>query len=216
MWCVPPEPLCTVFEIARKRRSLRRLRCLVRSPVLLGRDLASVLVSGLALAVEIGDWHRFTDNTIGSFVGLVPSEYSSGSSRIQGRSPRPATPTCDDSWSAQPGITEPCYVVGKTMRDRWQMAPAAAHARGDEGNRRTHRRWVSFIERRKRPTIADVAIAPELAGTYPRGLPLAVGTNDLSGPSTPTTSPGRSVRRVGNSPRRAQSRIAAEAAKDGH
>ena len=29
-------------------------------------------LTGLALAVEIGDWHRFTGNTIGSFVGLVP------------------------------------------------------------------------------------------------------------------------------------------------
>jgi len=36
-------------------------------------------LTGFALAVEIGDWHRFTGNTIGSFVGLVPSEYSSGS-----------------------------------------------------------------------------------------------------------------------------------------
>ena len=36
------------------------------------------------LAVEIGDWDRFTGNTIGSLVGLVPSEYSSGSSRVQG------------------------------------------------------------------------------------------------------------------------------------
>jgi len=31
-------------------------------------------LTGFALAVEIGDWHRFTGNTIGSFVGLVPSE----------------------------------------------------------------------------------------------------------------------------------------------
>jgi transposase len=38
-------------------------------------------LTGFALAVEIGDWHRFTGNTIGSFVGLVPSEYSSGASR---------------------------------------------------------------------------------------------------------------------------------------
>jgi hypothetical protein len=31
------------------------------------------MLTGFALAVEIGDWHRFTRNTIGSFVGLVPS-----------------------------------------------------------------------------------------------------------------------------------------------
>src|SRR6478609_1499073 len=52
----------------------------------------------------------------------------------------------------------------KAMRDRWALAPAEAQARGDEGNRRLHARWVKFIERRKRPTIANVAIARELAG----------------------------------------------------
>ena len=30
------------------------------------------------------------------------------------------------------------------MRDRWDLVPAAAQARGDEGNRRLHRRWVRF------------------------------------------------------------------------
>jgi hypothetical protein len=30
--------------------------------------------------------------------------------------------------------------------------------------RRLHQRWVSFIERRKRGTVANVAIARELAG----------------------------------------------------
>ncbi|MEX3511002.1 transposase [Kocuria carniphila] len=41
-------------------------------------------LTGFGLAVEIGDWHRFTGDTIGAFVGLVPSEYSSGASRAQG------------------------------------------------------------------------------------------------------------------------------------
>jgi transposase len=58
----------------------------------------------------------------------------------------------------------PRYTVGKTMRDRWDCAPVAARARGDEGNRRLHQRWVRFIDRRKRGTIANVAIARELAG----------------------------------------------------
>jgi hypothetical protein len=51
----------------------------------------------------------------------------------------------------------PRYHVGAVMRP-------AARARGDEGNRRLHRRWVGFLERRKRPTTANVAIARELAG----------------------------------------------------
>lgn len=35
-------------------------------------------------AVEIGDWHHFTGTTIGAHLGLVPSEYPSGTSRVQG------------------------------------------------------------------------------------------------------------------------------------
>lgn len=50
------------------------------------------------------------------------------------------------------------------MRERWDLAPAAARARDDEGNRRLHQRWVKSIKRKKKPTIANVAIASELAG----------------------------------------------------
>jgi transposase len=45
------------------------------------------------LAVEIGDWTRFTGSTIGTYLGLVPSEHSSGASRSQGgRSHRQGNP----------------------------------------------------------------------------------------------------------------------------
>jgi transposase len=50
------------------------------------------------------------------------------------------------------------------MRDRWDLAPAAARARGDAGNRRLHQRWARFNERGTRHVIANVAIARELAG----------------------------------------------------
>jgi hypothetical protein len=42
------------------------------------------VLTALGLAVEIGDWNRFTGNTIGAYLGLVPSEHSSGASRSQG------------------------------------------------------------------------------------------------------------------------------------
>jgi transposase len=121
-------------------------------------------LTGFALAVEIGDWHRFTGRTIGSFIGLTPSEHSSGSSRSQG------SITKTGNTHARRLLVEAAwhhrrrYVAGKTMRERWELAPAAARVRGDEGNRRLHRRWVTYIERRKRSTIANVAIARELAG----------------------------------------------------
>ena len=121
-------------------------------------------LTGFALAVEIGDWNRFTGNTIGSFVGLVPSEYSSGSSRVQGAITKTGNThvrrlLIEAAWHHRPR-----YRVGAVMRARWDRASAAARARGDEGNRRLHGRWVGFLERRKRPTVANVAIARELAG----------------------------------------------------
>ena len=53
---------------------VRRLSCL--------RGISTL--TGFALAVEIGDWNRFNGSTIASFMGLVPSEHSSGASRSQG------------------------------------------------------------------------------------------------------------------------------------
>jgi hypothetical protein len=42
------------------------------------------VLTGFGLAVEIGDWRRFTGATIGAWLGLVPSEQSSGGRRAQG------------------------------------------------------------------------------------------------------------------------------------
>ncbi len=133
---------------------VRRLGCL--------RGIGTL--TGFALAVEIGDWHRLTGNSIGSFVGLVPSEYSSGTSRTQGSITKTGNIhvrrlLVEAAWHHRPR-----YTIGKTMRERWDLAPAAARVRGDEGNRRLHTRWVTFIDRRKRSVIANVAIARELAG----------------------------------------------------
>jgi len=121
-------------------------------------------LTGFALAVEIGDWNRFTGNTIGSFVGLVPSEYSSGSSRAQGSITKTGNTHARRLLVEAAWHHRPRYHVGAVMRSRWDRAPAAARARGDEGNHRLHGRWVGFLERRKRPTVANVAIARELAG----------------------------------------------------
>jgi transposase len=42
------------------------------------------VLTSFGLAVEIGDWHRFTGATLGAWLGLVPSEQSSGGRRAQG------------------------------------------------------------------------------------------------------------------------------------
>jgi transposase len=133
---------------------VRRLGCL--------RGVSNL--TALALAVEIGDWHRFTGNTIGSFVGLVPTEYSSGQSRVQGSITKTGNThvrrlLIEAAWHHRAR-----YVVGKTMRERWDLATPAARSRGDAGNRRLHTRWNTFRDRKKRHVVANVAIARELAG----------------------------------------------------
>ena len=121
-------------------------------------------LTAFALAVEIGDWNRFTGSSIASFVGLVPSEHSSGASRVQGSITKTGNThvrrlLVEAAWQHRPA-----YRPGKVMRDRWDLADPAARARGDAGNRRLHQRWVQFNLRRKRPVIANIAIARELAG----------------------------------------------------
>ena len=133
---------------------VRRLGCL--------RGVSTL--TGFALAVEVGDWTRFNGNSIGSYLGLTPTEYSSGKSRALG----PITKTgnghvrrllVEAAWHHRPA-----YRPGKTMRDRWALASPAARARGDAGNRRLHARWARFVDRKKQHNVATIAIARELAG----------------------------------------------------
>lgn len=121
-------------------------------------------LTGFGLAVEIGDWDRFTGRTIASYLGLVPSEHSSGGTRSLG----PITKTgntharrllIEAAWHHQ----RP-YLPGKTLTDRWAKASAAAAARGDQGNRRLHHRWDVLTGHKKKHTVACTAIARELAG----------------------------------------------------
>ena len=122
-------------------------------------------LTGFGLAVEIGDWHRFTGSTIGAFVGLVPSEDSSGQSRSQGSITKTGNTHArrllvEAAWHH----AKPYRTPGRTMRDRWDQAPVEARLRGHDGNKRLHQRWQTFNARKKKPVIANVAIARELAG----------------------------------------------------
>jgi len=133
----------------------RRLACL--------RGVSTL--TGFGLAVEVGDWHRFTGATIGAYLGLVPSESSSGSSRAQG------SITKTGNSHARRLLVEAAWHHRRTygtpsaaLRARWADAPPAATARAHAGNHRLHRRWRSFDARSKQPSVANVAIARELAG----------------------------------------------------
>ncbi|XVV00172.1 IS110 family transposase [Actinosynnema sp. CA-248983] len=133
---------------------VRRLGCL--------RGVSTL--TGFALTVEIGDWRRFTGRSIGAFVGLVPSESSSGASRVQGSTTKTGNTHARRLLVEAAWHHRPRYRPGTTLRDRWELAPPAARARCDAGNRRLHDRWTGFSLRRKRPVTANVAVARELAG----------------------------------------------------
>ena len=124
----------------------------------------SSTLTGFALAVEIGDWQRFTGAGIGAYLGLVPTEYSRGQSRRQGGSPRPATATPAGCWSRLPGTTSPATPSAGSSKPAGTRPPRPRGVRGHIGNQRLHHRWVSFTARKKKHTVATTAIARELAG----------------------------------------------------
>jgi transposase len=121
-------------------------------------------LTAFALAVELGDWHRLTGATIASYLGLVPSEHSSGESTSRGAITKAGNPHARRLLIEAAWHHKATYKPGKTMHDRWALAPAAAAQRGDAGNRRLHQRWQVLSAHKKKHTIANTAIARELAG----------------------------------------------------
>jgi transposase len=118
----------------------------------------------LGLAVEVGDWQRFTGATIGAYLGLVPSEQSSGTQRVQG------SITKTGNSHARRLLVEAAWHHRKPYRSSRQLLarqagqPAAVRDRAEQGNHRLHQRWRRLDARAKRSTISAVAVARELAG----------------------------------------------------
>ena len=139
--------------------------------------------------MEVGDWHRFTGVTIGAYLGLVPSEHSSGASRVQGSITKTGNTHArrllvEAAWHHRPTYRQP----GAVIRARWQGAEPAVVARAHAGNQRLHARWQAFTTRRKRPVIANVAIARA------RRLVLVLGHLESLTADSPHT-PGRGGQR---------------------
>jgi transposase len=128
---------------------MRRLSCL--------RGISTL--TGFALAVEIGDWDRFSGAGIGAYLGLVPSEHSSGQTRSQGGITKTGNThvrrlLVEAAWHHRMVYRGP----GVVLQRRWDQAPAAARARAHAGNQRLHQRWVSLNLRRKRPVARDCLV----------------------------------------------------------
>jgi len=121
-------------------------------------------LSALALSVELGEWERFRPESLGPFLGLVPSEDSSGERRRQGAI------TKTGNTHARRLLVEAAWHQRRPLRTsaalerRRQGQPAPVRARADESARRLHQRWHALEGRGKRRTIVAVAVARELAG----------------------------------------------------
>ena len=119
----------------------------------------------MAFKTSIDDPQRFRrSKTVGAYLGLIPSEHSSGTSKQRGRITRTGNSHVRRLLiEAALHHLQP-YRRGTVLRARWELAPPAARARADAGNRRLHNRWVGFQARKKPHHVATVAIARELAG----------------------------------------------------
>jgi transposase len=144
---VPDSPWVT--EIA-------RLRCL--------RGIDTL--TALGLAAEIGDFARFArPEPLMSYLGLVPSEHSSGRQRRQG------SITKSGSQHARRLLVEAAWHYrrvpsrGRELQRRQAGQPAHVVAISWQAQRRLHRSWQRLdTARGKRRTLVAVAVARELAG----------------------------------------------------
>ena len=107
-------------------------------------------LTAFGLAVEIGDWSRLTGRSIGAYVGLVPTDSSSGATRSQGSITKTGNGhvrrlLIEAAWHHR----KPYQTSSPTLRRRWDAASPAARARGQLANRRLHDRWRRFDARDK-------------------------------------------------------------------
>lgn len=123
-------------------------------------------LTGFGLAVEIGDWSRFDGSSIGSFVGLVPSERSSGVSRRLGGVTKTGNKyvrrlLVEAAWHHRSAYRP---AVSVELNKRWVKATPAMVARGDYANRRLHAQWVNLSGKGKKKPLVSAAVAREMAG----------------------------------------------------
>ena len=136
-------------------QTARRLMCL--------RGVDTLTAAGLC--AEIGDFGRFAHpEQLMSYLGVVPSEHSSGTRRRQGSITKSGSQHArrllvEAAWHYRqpPRVSEP-------LRRRQAGADPMIVALSWKTQRRLHRVWSRMEQRGKRRTIIAVAAARELAG----------------------------------------------------
>jgi transposase len=161
-----------IDAIAHRREQLEReiVAMLASSPWVLQvgrlRCLRGIdTLTAVGLCAEIGDFERFAKaQQLMSYVGLVPSESTTGQQRRLGSITKTGSGHArrllvEASWHyrARPS-------VGRALSDRQADQPPEAIAVSWSAQRRLHRTWTRLEARAKRRTIIAVAAARELAG----------------------------------------------------
>ena len=136
-------------------RQVGRLRCL--------RGVDTLTAVGLCS--EIGDFERFARaGQLMSYVGLVPSESTTGQQRRLGAITKTGSGHArrllvEAAWHYRPRPS-----IGTALADRQADQPPEAIAIAWSAQRRLHRVWTRLEARAKRRTIIAVAAARELSG----------------------------------------------------
>jgi transposase len=147
--------LRALLTLAPLQARVQRLRCF--------RGIDDL--TALTIAAELGDPRRFaTAPSTMAFVGLVPSEHSSGSKRAQGGITKTGNAhlrrvLVESAWHYR---HHP--FVGAALRGRQQGAPADVIARAWTAQQRLHRRYRRLAARGKPKQHIVTAIARELTG----------------------------------------------------
>jgi transposase len=121
-------------------------------------------LTALGLTVELGDWHRFRPESLGPFLGLTPSEDSTGERRRLGAITKTGNTHArrllvEAAWHQRRPLRP-----STTLERRRDGQPAAVCAQADRSAHRLHTRWHALERRGKRRTVVAVAVARELAG----------------------------------------------------
>jgi transposase len=119
----------------------------------------------LALVCEIGDFRRFPSaGAFMSYLGLVPSECSSGGRKKQGRITKTGNThirklLTESAWHYPRQIT-----ASKRLAERRVGTSERVIARADKAMRQLHAKYYQLLQHQKNACVAITAVSRQLAG----------------------------------------------------
>lgn len=122
-------------------------------------------LGAMTLLAELVDFQRFrTPRELMAYVGLVPSEYSSGDTQRHGRITKAGNAhvrriLVEAAWHYRHGPR-----LGRAIARRIQGQPRDVVAHAWNAQQRLHRRYRHLVGHGKRAPIAIIAVARELVG----------------------------------------------------